>query len=85
MEFSTSSCSAKSIQIVNYVRNCLHRNVALILSMKLSNYRRNFLHRRVVLNLFFFFFFFVSDYGRNLLRRHITLNLITNINKLHEI
>ena len=31
------------------MRNCLHRNVALILSMKLSNYGRNFLHRRVVL------------------------------------
>ena len=31
------------------MRNCLHRNVALILSMKLSNYGRNFLHRHVVL------------------------------------
>ena len=27
----------QTIQIVNYVRNCLHRNVALILSMKLSH------------------------------------------------
>ena len=41
--------SCQTIQIANYVRNCLHRNVALMLSMKLSNYRRNFLHRRVVL------------------------------------
>ena len=62
----------QTIQIVNYMRNCLHRNVALILSMKLNNYGRNFLHRRVVLNLFIF----VSDYRRNLLHRHIILNLI---------
>ena len=75
----------QTIQIVNYVRNCLHRNVALILSTKLSNYGRNFLHRRVVLNLFIYLFIFVSGYGRNLLRRHITLNLITNIHQLHEI
>ena len=39
----------QTIQIANYVRNCLYRNIALILSMKLSNYRRNILHRRIVL------------------------------------
>ena len=28
----------------------MHRNVALIISMRLSNYGRNFLHRHVLLN-----------------------------------
>ena len=39
--------------IANCVRNCLHRNVALILSMILSNYVRNFLHCRVVLTFLY--------------------------------
>ena len=45
--------TCQTIQLANYVRNCLHRNVALILSMKLSNYVRNFLHRRIVLTFLY--------------------------------
>ena len=50
---------------INYVRNCLHRNVALTISMRLSHYRRNFLHRRVMLN------YTNSHYVRNCLHRNV--------------
>ena len=81
------------------MRNCLHRNVALILSMKLSNYGRNFLHRRVVLIFLYcerlWTEFIASSHNAKphyILRNiqgffffFLTTMFITNINHLHKI
>ena len=65
-----------NIQIINYVRNCLHRNVALTISMRLSHYRRNFLHRRVMLN------YINSHYVRNCLHRNVGFNTFNETEQL---
>ena len=71
------------------MRNCLHRIVALIISMRLNNYERNFLHRRVMLNYTnshyvtelsasqrrVYISMKLSNYERNFLHRCVVLNL----------
>ena len=65
-----------TIQIINYVRNCLHRNVALTISMRLSHYRWNFLHRHVMVN------YTNSHYVRNCLHRNVGFNTFNETEQL---